>query len=288
VGVRGASGPAVVAARPFARGNTRLVVFEVRPWSGASVAPALPRSGKTIRIRTLGETVVQTEAGEVRGGWLDHRTGRLLKFLVANRYKPVHADTIAEALWSPASADTASTVRHFVHGLREKLEPSRGRYERSAFVVARNGGYVLNPGRVTVDADDFERNATGGLIALAANEPENAIERLRAAVDLYQGDFLCDERFEHWAIPERERLRDIAIRPLRTLAALSTDPNEATGYLERLADMEPLDVDIHRDLIAAWLRQGRRGRAIRHYRALQSRLMRELGERLTLDLADLA
>jgi DNA-binding SARP family transcriptional activator len=51
--------------------------------------------------------------------------------------------------------------------------------------------------------------------------------------------------------------------------------------------MEPLDVDIHRELIVAWLRQGRRGRAIRHYRALQSRLMRELGERVSFDMAEL-
>jgi DNA-binding SARP family transcriptional activator len=51
--------------------------------------------------------------------------------------------------------------------------------------------------------------------------------------------------------------------------------------------MEPLDVDIHEQLISTWLQLGRRSRAIRHYRALQSRLMRELGERVTFDLAEM-
>jgi DNA-binding SARP family transcriptional activator len=280
-----------VAATSFNRGGRRSVVVEMRaaPAPAASpLAPPLPRRAhKTIRIRTLGETVIETESGELRGDWLDQRPGRLLKFLVAHRYTPMHADTIAEALWPRARTDTTNTVRHFVHALREKLEPARGRYERSAYVLARHGGYVLNSDHVSVDADDFEREAKAGLVAVAANERPAAIERLHRALDLYAGDFLMDERFEDWAIAERERLRDLVTKPLRILAEFTSDRDEATGYLERLAEMEPLDVDIHRELIGLWLRQGRRGRALRHYRALQLRLMRELGERVNFDLSEL-
>jgi DNA-binding SARP family transcriptional activator len=276
-----------VAATPFNRGARR-VVFEIRAAAATAVSSGIPRSRDTIRIRTLGETVVETDSGELRGDWLDQRPGRLLKFLVAHRYAPMHADAIAEALCPRARTDTTNTVRHFVHGLREKLEPARGRYERSAYVLARQGGYVLNREHVSVDADDFEREAKAGLIALAANERTAAVERLQRALDLSAGDFLIDERFEDWAIAERERLRDLVTRPLRMLAQLTTDRDRAAGYLERLAEMEPLDVDIHRELIAAWLGQGRRGRALRHYRALQLRLMRELGERVSFDLSELA
>jgi DNA-binding SARP family transcriptional activator len=286
--IPGTSAPVVVAATPVAHGNRRTVVFEVRPAPAAPVAPALPRFGGTVHIRTLGETVVETEAGELRGDWLDQRPGRLLKFLVAHRYDPVHADTIAEGLWPRARPDTTATVRHVVHVLREKLEPGRGRYERSAFILARHGGYVLNRDRVTVDADEFERQSRAGLIAIAANERDRALQQLEHAITLYRDDFLREERFDDWAVMERERLREIAVKSLKVLVAMTVDRDEATRYLERLADLERLDVDIHTQLIAAWLRQGRRGRAIRHYRALQSRLMRELGERLTIDLAELA
>jgi DNA-binding SARP family transcriptional activator len=286
--IPGRPGAFVAEATPFRHGDRRTVVFEVRPATSAPAATAQPQSVNAIHIRTLGETVVEAQTGELRGDWLDQRAGRLLKFLVAHRYDVVHADTIAEDLWPRARPDTTATVRHFVHTLREKLEPERGRYERSEFILARHGGYALNPERVTIDADEFEREAKAGLIALAANERESAVQQLKSAVALYRGDFLPDERFDDWAIVERERLRELAIRPLRVLATLTIDVAEATGYLERLADMEPLDVDIHRELIAAWLRQGRRGRAVRHYRALQSRLMRELGERLTFDLSELA
>jgi DNA-binding SARP family transcriptional activator len=280
--------PVVVSATRFGRGGTGSVLFEVRTATGPSTRASVVPQQEAIRIRTLGETVVETAAGELRGDWLDQRPGRLLKFLVAHRYTPMHADAIAEALWPRARADTTNTVRHFVHALREKLEPERRRYQRSAFVLARNGGYVLNPERVTVDADEFEREAKAGISAHANDNHAEAVEHLQRALDLYEGDFLIDERFEDWAIPERERLRDLATKPLRILADLTDDPELAAGYLERLAEMEPLDVEIHRELISLWLQQGRRGRALRHYRALQSRLMRELGERVAFDLTELA
>jgi LuxR family maltose regulon positive regulatory protein len=194
---------------------------------------------------------------------------------------------IAETLWPSARTGTSNTVRHFVHNLREKLEPDRTRYQPSSFVLARNGGYALNPERVRVDADEFESEVKAGLFAFEDNRPAEASERLRKAIELYRGDFLAEERFEDWAIAERERLRDLATKPLRILAAMSDDGDEAAAFLERLAEMEPLDVDIHRELMRTWLLLGRRGRAIRHYRVLQSRLMRELGERVSFDLADL-
>lgn len=276
-----------IAATPFSRAGGRTVLFVLQATEAAPTGkPA--RRPETLRIVTLGETVVESDGGEIHDGWLDQRTGRLLKFLVAHRYTPMHADAIAEALWPRARADTTNTVRHFIHALREKLEPDRGRYERSAFVLARNGGYQLNPERVTVDADAFESEAKAGLIAYAASDGDKAVEHFKKALELYRGDFLPAERYDDWALAERERLRELAAKPLRILAQLAADPEEAAAYLERLAEMEPLDVELQRELIGAWLRQGRRGRALRHYRALQSRLMRELGELVTFDLTELA
>jgi DNA-binding SARP family transcriptional activator len=283
-----ANGALKVRVTPFHRGRERTVLFEVGPAPDPVAPQAGARSADAIKIRVLGDMAVETPAGPIKGDWLDQRAGRLLKFLVAHRETPVHADAIAESLWPGSRADTTNTVRHFVHALREKLEPERGRYQRSAFVLARSGGYQLNPDCVRVDADEFETAAKAGLAAFAAGDRDKAIPRLEEALSIYRGDFLADERYEDWAIAERERLRDLACKPLRALADMSGDGEQAAGYLERLAEMEPLDVDVHRELIGVWLRQGRRSRAVRHYRAVQSRLMREFGERVNFDLAELA
>jgi DNA-binding SARP family transcriptional activator len=276
-----------VSTTAFGGGSNRSVLFELRPVQTAATRIVGPADADVLHIQTLGETVVRSGSAEWRGGWLDQRAGRLLKLLVAHRFTPVHGEVIAEMLWPNGRAGTSNTVRHFVHTLREKLEPHRTRYQASSFVVARNGGYVLNRDRVRVDADEFESEVKAGLFAFSQNRRNEANERLRRAMELYCGDFLAEERFEDWAIAERERLRDLATKPLRVLSTMSQDPDEAAGFLERLAEMEPLDVDIHRELMRTWMLQGRRGRAIRHYRVLQSRLMRELGERLSFDLADL-
>jgi DNA-binding SARP family transcriptional activator len=286
------SGGNAVAVSPRVIPGVRekTVLLQIRPLAERAAASPVqvPDPAAAITIRTLGETVVDTAEGNVRGGWLDQRTGRLLKYLVASRSGAVHADTIAEALWPRARADSTNTVRHYVHALREKLEPERGRYARSAFVVARNGGYQLNLERVEIDADEFERKAQAGLSALQGGKRERGLELLEAAMDLYRGEFLVDERYEDWAIAERERLLDLAGQALRALASGLADPAHAAVYLERLAEMEPLDADVQRELIRAWLRQGRRTRAMRRYRTLQSRLMREFGESVTFDLSELA
>jgi DNA-binding winged helix-turn-helix (wHTH) protein len=183
-----ASSPLKVRVTPFHGGRDRTVLFEVGPAPQFVVAPpaeAPAAEPAKIKIRVLGDMGIETSSGPIKGDWLDQRAGRLLKFLVAHRDAPVHADAIAEALWPGSRADTTNTVRHFVHTLREKLEPERGRYQRSAFVLARNGGYQLNAECVIVDADEFESAAKSGLAAFAAGERETALSRLNEALTLY-------------------------------------------------------------------------------------------------------
>jgi DNA-binding SARP family transcriptional activator len=279
-----------VTATAFHGGRERTVLLQIQPARNrAATAGGVRGLGdRRLRIRTFGETVIETPTGdELRGDWLDQRPGLLLKFLVTQRHRPTHADAIAEALWPRARPDTTNTVRHFIHALRDKLEPDRERYKESTFVLSRKGGYQLNPERIIVDADEFESATRAGLTALAAGQAETASASFEAAIALYRGEYLPEERYEEWAIPERERLRDLACRPLRAMATLSDDVGRASVYLERLAEMEPLDIDVQRELLGTWLRQGRRSRALRHYRALQLRLMREFGERVTFDLAEL-
>ena len=288
----GVDGAMAVSSRLIPGGRERIVVIELRPVrlsSASNPTPIRPPATATrIRIRTLGETAIELPGGEMAGDWLEQRAGQLLKFLIARRGTTVHADAIAEALWPRARSNSTNTVRHFVHALREKLEPNRGRYERSAFVIARNGGYMLNTECVQIDVDEFEREAAAGLSAIGSGRDEDGIAHLEAAMELYRGDFLVEERYEDWAISERERLLDLACRVLRALAAKEPALDMATHYLERLADLEPLDSEVQRQLISTWLRQGKRTRALRRYRTLQSRLMREFGERITFDLAELA
>jgi DNA-binding SARP family transcriptional activator len=259
------------------------VVFALRPDGRAS------ETRRQLHIFALGELRIETPEGPLSGAWLEQRPGQLLRLLVCERHRVAPADAIAEAIWPHAGPAAANTVRHFIHALRERLEPGRPKHGESCSVVCRRGGYALRSDYVWIDADEFEQEAGGGMAALAAGDRVLARARLRRAVALYRGDFLSDEPYAEWAFLERERLRAIACNALRTLAELHVDHSEvAADYLERLADMEPYDDDVQRLLISAWLRLGHRTRAARHYHSFRVRLLREFGERPEFELSDLA
>jgi DNA-binding SARP family transcriptional activator len=256
-----------------------------------ALRPARPRGegGPAARIEVLGPVRVHTAAGFESGGWLDQRPGQLLRFLVASRGRSAPVDDIAEAIWPNAARTSVNTTRHLVHVLRGLLEPERPPGRASSCIVSVRGGYALDGARVVVDADEFAAAAGAALARLAAGDP-GAPAALEAALARYGGDFLADEPYAEWARDERERLRAVAERLLRALADLAAardDLGAATAYVERLALMEPFDSDVHRRLLALCLREGARGRAVRHYRAFADRLEHTLGTSPDFTLEDL-
>jgi DNA-binding SARP family transcriptional activator len=267
--------------RPAAVIDPHVVVDLREAMARHSTAPQL-------RVFALGDLCVEGPDGSLSGAWLDQRPGQLLRFLVCRRGRVTPADVIAEAIWPHVGAGATNTVRHFVHALRERLEPERPRHAASAFVECRRGGYALRRESIWIDADAFEHEAAEGMAALSANGHAIARDHLQRAAALYQDDFLRDEPYAVWVFAERERLRSIAHSVLQGLAELYVDqPAAAAGYLERLAELEPFDDDVQRQLIAAWLRLGRTSRAVRHYDSFRVRLLREFGARPGFELSQL-
>jgi DNA-binding SARP family transcriptional activator len=248
-----------------------------------------PAPPPLLRIFTLGCTRVETPADELAGAWLEQRPGQLLKLLACERHRVVPTEGIAETLWPNPRTATPNTVRHFVHTLRERLEPGRPKHGRASLVVARRGGYVLDRERVWIDADEFELSVRRGLDARAGRRTAEAVACLEHARSLYRGDFLADEPYAEWAFGERERLRTLLDELLRALSELYVDDlDAATACLERLAELEPFDGEIQRQLLTLWVRQGRLSRAARHYHAFEQRLIREFGEAPDFALPELA
>jgi DNA-binding SARP family transcriptional activator len=239
-----------------------------------------------LRVFTLGTLRVETADENLAGDWVDQRPGELLRYLVAVHPRVASSDAIAEAIWPQAGPAAANSVRHFVHVLRERLEPGRPKGARSSYVVCRHGGYAL--ASVAIDADEFEAEATRGIAALEGDDVRAAERHLARAAQLYDGDFLADDPYAEWALAERERLRAKACDVLRALAEIRAGSADGAACLERLAEMEPFDSDVQRRLIATWLSLGRRSRAVRHYQAFKWRLVREFGEAPGFDLAELA
>jgi DNA-binding SARP family transcriptional activator len=244
-----------------------------------------------LEIFTLGRTRILGAGGSLNGAWLRQRPGMLLKYLICERRRLVPADEIAETFWPGGDQRAVGNVRHFVHSLRSNLEPARVKRTPSRFIIAEPGGYRLNTEAVTVDADEFQELASAGLQRLKHGDNENSERLLVDAMVLYGGDFLADERYALWAFAERDQLRELAGEALYALAGLRRqvdDLEAAATYLERRADMYPLDAEIQRDVIAVALEQGRHTLAKRRYAALRRRLLSEFGREPSFDLHDVA
>jgi DNA-binding SARP family transcriptional activator len=215
----------------------------------------------------------------------------VLKYLVCNRHRVVTAEELAGAFWPDAGRRALSSVRHYVHELRDRLEPDREKRVPSSFVAARQGGYTLLRSRVTIDLDDFERDSRGGLAAFDRGDARQARELLAAAQALYGGDLFAEDPYDFWTLDERDRLRELSARGLRALAQIAEEAGEldvAHEQLSRLAALEPYDMGTQRELILSFLRLGRRSEASRRFSALRARMLHEFSEEPGFGLGELS
>jgi DNA-binding SARP family transcriptional activator len=258
-----------------------------QPSTGPGAVPRRPR----LRIETLGRTRVTLGEEPPGGDWVDQRPGLLLKYLVCRRQGVAASDQIAEALWPDAAPHEAlGSLRHYVHVLRDTLEPRRGNRAPSSFVATRPGGYQLDSENVWIDAEELERLAQDGLRLFVEGQLEPAVAILEHAVALYRGEFLPGEQDAEWTLEERERVHGLVSRALAALVELrlgTGDIGAAADYSRRLADLEPLDTDVQRQFIEICLKQGHRSDAVRRYDLLRKRTLRELGTEPDFTLSDL-
>jgi DNA-binding SARP family transcriptional activator len=243
-----------------------------------------------LRIYALGRTHLETTEGPLEGQWLGRRPGQLLKFLIARRGTFVHADEIAEAMRPGSASHAGGNVRYFIHQLRDELQPDRPP-RGDAFIISAQRGYAVDPDLVWIDADAFEHDVEGGLLAIAAGDTERAVRLFENAIERYKGDFLADEPYAQWALPERDRLRALASDALAQLLTVRVHDDEldaAFPLMDRLADLQPYDMEVQRRRIAMMLLRGRRSDAVRQYEALRRRMLDTFGERLGFRLADVS
>jgi len=247
-------------------------------------------NGPELRISALGRTWIDCRETPIGGEWLGQRPGQLLKYLVCERNRVVHAEEIAEALWPGGGRQSLGNVRHFMHAVRQKLEPQRQRGAKSSFIVTVQGGYALDRRNVRIDADEFEAAARDGLVVATGTDDDLALERLDQAMQLYRGDLVADEPYAEWAYAERDRLHSVAAQTLRTMSGLlvkKRDLPRASAALVRLTELEPFDSEAHLSLFSVWLTQGRRSESVRRYGAYKARLVREFGETPSFGLSDI-
>ncbi|MEZ4717402.1 MAG: bacterial transcriptional activator domain-containing protein [Caldilineaceae bacterium] len=127
---------------------------------------------------------------------------------------------------------------------------------------------------LTVDLHEFMAVQTAATGAVLAAPDRAAIDRLTHAAALYRDDFLAgftparQRNPDEWQFFQTEQWRQRLIDVLTRLARLHAARQEygpAIAVAQRLARLDPLREDVHRDLLEMLLASGQRAAAQRLY-----------------------
>ncbi len=245
---------------------------------GASTLPAEARVKESgvVRIGLLGGFSVSVGDRKVaEGAWRLRKAATLMKLLALAPGHRLHRERAMDLLWPDLGLRAASNnLRQTLHVARRTLHPDPEIASR--YLSAGGEQLVLCPhGQVWVDAVAFEEAVN---TARRSKDPA----AYRAAIELYSGELLPEDRYEEWAEGRRQELRQTFLSLLVELAGLYEERREegvapAVQALQRVLAEEPTNEEAHVGLMRLYASSGRSGEALRQYGWLSEALSSGLG-----------
>jgi predicted ATPase/DNA-binding SARP family transcriptional activator/DNA-binding CsgD family transcriptional regulator len=214
---------------------------------------------------SVGERTVPKDA------WRLRKAASLVKQLALAPGHRLHREQVMALLWPDLGRSAASNnLRRVLHVARGVLDPAEG----SSCLASESGSLALCPGGdLWVDVDAFEEAAD---TARRFQVPT----AYRAALELYAGELLPEDRYEEWAEFRREELRRMFLSLLVGMATL----HEARGnygeaveaFCRALAD-DPTFEEAHAGLMRVYAHSGRQKDALQQYERLREVLSQHHG-----------
>ncbi len=235
-------------------------------------------SSDGIAVRCLGGLELVVGGAPVDLSAVKPRVRSLVRLLAMCGSRPVHRETIVEALWPDADARVGTrNLQVAVSSLRQLLEPGVARGEAS--VVVRDGDAYRLSVEGDIDVERFERHLAAGRALAAGGQPDAARAALLDALGLYRGDLFPEEGPSEWVVGERSRLRSEAADACAALAELALATGDAAGAAR--AAEQGLHLERYRDrlwrlLVRAHDEAGDAAAAT-HARARYAEVLDELG-----------
>ncbi len=217
-------------------------------------------------IQLLSGFTVRVDGAGIPGeAWRSKRVRNLIRLLALAPGHRMHRDQVIDTLWSDSDLNAAANNFHqTLFAARRVLDP------------ASPGCLLLEEGTLSlsgnVDVDAFEAAA-----ARAKDIQDPAM--YQAALAIYKGDLLPDDRYEEWTLAQREALRQLYLRRLLDLARLygtRQEYDQGIAALQRLLTSDRSHEEAHAGLMRLYALSGQRQLALRQYQALREALKSEL------------
>jgi DNA-binding SARP family transcriptional activator len=227
---------------------------------------------EVLRIWLLGGFKVSIGSRPIENdAWRLRKAAALVKLLSLAQSHIVHREQAMDLLWPDSNRRSASNnLRQTLHAARRNLGPQTG----SRYLISQDESLVLCPkGDLWVDVDAFE-----DAVATARRAKEPAA--YRAALDLYGGELLPEDRYEEWAEGRREELRHTWLSLHVELARVYEERGEyerGIVALRRALLVEPNNEEMHAALMRLYAFSARPREALAQYERLREALSGQLG-----------
>ncbi|CAG0934347.1 Transcriptional regulatory protein MoaR1 [Thermoflexales bacterium] len=235
-----------------------------------------------MRVNLLGEIQLWTETGRIpASAFATRKVAELLLILLQQSTHCLSLDQLVEYLWPTHNPEAARKNLHVTAGhLRRVLEPQLKRPADSTYLLTEADSYRLVTETWIIDTELFEQYLREGQRAQGEQRWAEGIAAYRSARALYRGDYLSELPEAEWALPVREKYRQLWLDGLEVLAACYTALNQPRAALEvaqNVIDHDPLRESAWRQIMAAHVALDETGLALRAYHTCVTQLYNEVG-----------
>jgi DNA-binding SARP family transcriptional activator len=225
--------------------------------------------------------------GSVVKGIESDKGRALLAYLATESGQPHRREALADLLWPDADQNRASqNLRRAIYNLRQALEGEFG--EGSVLLVSRQDVQFNNAAghRVDVTRVSAHLEATATHSHERIDACQSCIKQLKAAAELYRGDFLVglsflnSEPFELWRTQKQEELHTHMMEALTHVTSYHKRRREygdIIRYLRYQIALESWREEAHLQLMEALALTGQTSAALRQYEVCRRILQDELG-----------
>jgi two-component SAPR family response regulator len=228
-----------------------------------------PAKMTLLHLELLGDFRMRTESGALFA-ISAKKSQAMLAYLGSKPAQLVSRDKMATLLWSSTAPEQArQSLRQTLSTMRREL----GQLSDKKLLVEDGDFLALDASLVRVDVAEFE--------ALVAT---GTVDSLKNAIELYAGDFLDgfqidEEKFDQWALAERDRLHRMALRAHTNLVEQLTRAgafDDAIATAQRSLRIDPLQETMHRTLMRLYMQSGDLVQALQQFDTCAKVLRREL------------
>lgn len=232
-----------------------------------------------LTITTLGG--LQISQGGIPLADLALRKAEALFIYLACSRRPQPREVLADLFWDDRSpAQSLGSLRMALSNLRTRLTP---------YLIITRATVAFNydsPHRLDVVELEQHIEAAHSYRSGGNEQSPEAVQELEQAVALYRGPFLQGfylreaSGFEEWMLMEQERLERRVTAALQDLVTTYLGRGEYSAgipHASRLLQIDPLDEEMHRQLMRLLAYSGQRAAALEQYQTCRRILSAELG-----------